>query len=158
MKKNYLFVVFGGLLILFSIGISIFFIHTASIRNLTNLENVLFQSISLTLGIVGSVILGRESSVESAKELIKPYARSAFRRSLSLYNGLYRIATIIQEMKLEPKIRESSILSVLLDKLNVMIGDQIYTANDSLEDWRDIVPEDVAELERRLNKNSGDIK
>ncbi len=37
----------------------------------------------------------------------------------------------------------------VLDLLFVQINEQIGTADDAMEDWRDIVPDEVAELERR---------
>jgi hypothetical protein len=37
----------------------------------------------------------------------------------------------------------------VLDLLFVQISEQIGTADDAMEDWRDIVPDEVAELERR---------
>lgn len=38
----------------------------------------------------------------------------------------------------------------VLDKLESLVIEQIATANDALEDWRDIVPEDVEELRAKL--------
>ena len=35
---------------------------------------------------------------------------------------------------------------MVLEKLEAIVVEQIATANDALEDWRDIVPEDVKEL------------
>jgi hypothetical protein len=39
-----------------------------------------------------------------------------------------------------------------LDLLFVQINEQIGTADDAMEDWRDIVPDEVAELERRATE------
>ena len=37
-----------------------------------------------------------------------------------------------------------------LPKLNALVIEQLATADDALEDWRDIVPEDVEELKQKL--------
>jgi len=45
-------------------------------------------------------------------------------------------------------------------KIEAIIAEQLVTADDALEDWRDIVPEDVKELEQRLaakHKSGGNI-
>src|SRR5262245_40768924 len=83
-------------LILGSVGISIAFCVVAIFRTLTPLENVLLQVFSLGIGLIGSYVLGRESARQAARELVKPHARAAFRRSLSLYRSLSRLAVAIQ--------------------------------------------------------------
>lgn len=35
--------------------------------------------------------------------------------------------------------------------LEGLVRIQLVTADDALEDWRDVVPEDVADLQRRLD-------
>jgi hypothetical protein len=34
--------------------------------------------------------------------------------------------------------------------LEAIVAEQIWTATDALEDWRDLIPEDVEEVERRI--------
>lgn len=138
----------GVLLILASIAVAVFFLVVAIYRPLTGLENVLLQVFSLGIGLVGSYVLGRESARDVAKELIKPHARSAFRRLLSLYASLSRLALAIQTAR--PVSNSETLHSSVLDKLEVIVTEQIATADDALEDWRDIVPEDVEELRTRL--------
>ena len=120
----------------------------AVIRPLTGFESILFQVIILLISIVASYIFGFKSAKSAAKELIKPYARSAFRRLLSLSNGLLRLAATIQKTRL---VSESgTIPTYALDKLEVMATDLIYTSGDALEDWHDIVPEDLKDLWDRI--------
>lgn len=144
----------GTFLVVISIFIGIAFVYVASTRQLTDLENALFQAIALFFGIFGSFILGKESTKSAAKEIIKPYARSAFRRLISLYYGLSRLAQLIEYAKRNNSSKES--LASTIDKIEVMTIDQLATADDALNDWRDIVPEDVEELYNRikLNKNT----
>jgi len=91
MEKRIAGVLFIGALII-AIALSI----AAAKGNLTLLENALLQVLSLGLGLTGSYIFGRMSAREAARDLVQVNARSAFRRLLSLYTSLSRLATAIQ--------------------------------------------------------------
>ena len=120
----------------------------ATSRTLTGPESVLWQSFTLVAGFVGSFIFGRQSAHEAAKELIKSHARSAFRRLSSLYLSLSQVADAIESSH-DFESRED--YQVTLAKLEAFVFNQLATADDALEDWRDIVPEDVEELRQRLS-------
>jgi hypothetical protein len=47
--------------------------------------------------------------------------------------------------------------AVALEKVQVVVRLQIATANDAIEDWRDIVPEDVAALERLSERRNLEV-
>ena len=138
----------GIILVAVALAVAIFFSIVATYRNLTGLENVLLQVFSLGIGLIGSYVLGRESASQAARELIKPHARSSFRRLLSLYRSLSRLATAIQAARQGNNPDPTT--SLILDKLEGMVIEQIATADDALEDWRDIVPEDVKEIRDQL--------
>jgi hypothetical protein len=134
----------GIILIVVALAVAIFFFIVATYRNLTGLENVLLQVFSLGAGLIGSYVLGRESASHAARELIKPHARSAFRRLLSLYRSLSRLLITIRA---DRQINDSdSVTTSILDKLEGIVIEQIATADDAGEDWRDIVPEEVEKL------------
>lgn len=120
-----------------------FFVYIASTRTTTSFENALLQIISLALGIGASYYFGRRSAREAAKEIIRPHARSAFRRVLSLYRSLAR-ASVTIKLSQVPEPEEDS--QVTLAKLDTIVTEQLAAADDALEDWRDIVPDDVREL------------
>ena len=61
-----------------------------------------------------------------------------------MYYGLSRLAQLIEHARRSINFEE--ILASTLDKIEVMTVDQLATADDALNDWRDIVPEDVEEL------------
>ena len=124
------------------------FIYTSIGRNLTTLENTFFQIFTLAAGLVGSYLLGRESATQNARELMKPHARSAFRRLVALYRGLSRIGSEIEVSRLT--LSSDQYLNSCLGKLEGMVTEQIATAADALEDWNDIVPEEVQELKQKL--------
>lgn len=117
-------------------------------RPLTALENVLLQIFTLAVGLVASFVWGRQSAKSAAQEMIKPHARSAFRRLLSLYGSLSRLAAAISNSRPNPEA--VSIPYSVLDKLEAIVVEQIKTADDALEDWTDLVPEDVAEVRKRM--------
>lgn len=137
------------LLVLVSIGILGFFIYVSTTRNLTNLELVISQTFALIIGLFGSFIFGRQSATRAGREVIKPHARSAFRRLLSLYMSISRVANIITMSK-NPRDEDPH---VTLEKVEVIVIEQLATADDALEDWRDIVPEEVDELSRKIHTN-----
>ena len=130
-----------GILLLSSLA------YIAATRNLSGLESVLLQIIFLTIGIGVSFFIGRQSAQKAAKEIIKPHARSAFRRLISLYQSLQRVATTIESSR---KSCCEEDYHVTLGKLEAIVTEQLTTADDALEDWRDIVPEDVNEIHQKL--------
>lgn len=132
-------------LILISVVVAVSFAYVATTRPLTGLESVLLQSLSLFAGLGGSFIFGRQSASEAAREIIKPHARSAFRRLRSLYQSLSRVATTIESVQSV----ESPEYPVVIAKVEAIVIEQIATADDALEDWRDIVPENIKELDSR---------
>ena len=136
-----------SLLIIISLIVSGYFIDVAATRSLTYLEGVLLQLFSLLAGVGGSFIYGRQSAREAARELIKPHARSAFRRLLSLYQSLSRVADVIESSRNSESPEENQ---VTLAKLEAIVVEQLSSADDAIEDWRDIVPEDVQELDQRF--------
>jgi hypothetical protein len=136
----------GILLIVLAIVLSVTFIYISSARKLSDLENTLFQTLSLGLGLFGSYKVG--SSREAAKEIIKPYAKSAFRRLFSLYRSLSRVAGVIEKSR--PTNEDGKVDPSVLYILEAIVTEQLDTADDALEDWRDIVPEEVEEVRSRV--------
>ena len=135
------------LLILASIVILGIFGYVSTLRTLTSLERIISQIFALVMGLFGSFIFGRQLATKVSREVIKPHARSAFRRLLSLYASISRVASIIAMSK------DSEDTYVTLEKVQAIVIEQLTTADDALEDWRDIVPEEVDELSRKLRTN-----
>ena len=139
--------ILAGFLILISLGVSVLVVYTTTTRVLTAVESTIWQVFVLTAGLAGSFIFGRQSAKEAAREIIKPHARSAFRRLVSLYESLSRASTVIE---LTESSESSEDIRVTIAKLDAIVTEQLNTADDALEDWRDIVPEDVEELKQKL--------
>ena len=123
----------------------------AATRDLSSLESVLLQIILLAIGSSISFFIGHRSAREAASEIIKPHARSAFRRLISLYNGLSRAATVIESSQ---SSKSDEDYQVALARLEEIVTEQLTTADDALDDWNDIVPEDVAELKQKLRPST----
>ena len=139
------------LLILISLGVAIYFAYVTTTRTLTGLESFLLQIFTLVTGLVGSFIFGRQSAREAAKEIVRPHVRSAFRRLLSLYQSLSQVAQDIESSK---DCRYIGDYRIILARLEASVREQLATADDALEDWRDIVPEDVEEFRQGLSPDN----
>ena len=109
------------------------------------------QIILLAIGSSISFFAGHRSAREAAEAIIKPHARSAFRRLLSLYRSLSRAANAIESSQ---SSESDGDYQVVLARLEEIVAYQLMTADDALEDWNDIVPEDVKELEQKLRPDN----
>ena len=118
-------------------------------RQLSGLEAVLLQVFTLGFGFVASFIFGQASAEQAGREVFRSHARLAFRRVISLYRSLSRLAAIIaSDMDASD---ENSAGRAALEKLEAIEVEQIATAGDAVSDWRDICPEDVEELLQRTS-------
>lgn len=124
-----------------SISLMVLFGVIATERPLTEVEAIVLQFLTLCSGLFGSYIFGRQTSQNKLKEMMTPYARSAFRRLISLYHSLSRVAGIIEG---------NSDDSLKVYTIRAIVIEQIATANDALADWQDIVPELVDELRKGI--------
>lgn len=146
------------LLILLGVCLAVVFSVVASARQLTGLESTLLQGAGLVSSLVGSFVFGRNSARLQAMEMVKPHARSAFRRVLALYFGLLRVAdAVTRGRSLDAEDEKSRAARSYLRVIEAIVVEQIATVSDALEDWRDIVPEDVEELEARLKARNAEM-
>lgn len=125
--KNFFFVLFVPLLII------LFVVKHNNLnvldRELTTFENILLTIISIAVGILGSYYVGKKSSVQ---ESLRPVGRSAFRRAKNLYLGLNAI------LEYEPS-----------ETISALIQEQIRASIDIMEEWQDLVPEELEDLLRK---------
>lgn len=145
----------AGALIVAAVVVAVAFAIVASERTLTALEGVLLQSFSLVAGLVGSFLFGKVASRQAAREMIKPHARSAFRRLISLFKSLSRVAKIIADAQSTETAKD---YSIALKQLEAVVMEQLATADDAMEDWNDVVPEDVQELKEQLYAQAAEEK
>lgn len=137
------------LLSVISIVFAVYFVYTATTRQLTEVEGVSLQTITWVTGIVASLVFGRMSAAAAARELIRPHARSAFRRIISLYNSISRVAKTVADAQESDQSKDHS---MALARVQAMVTEQLSNADDALEDWRDVIPEAVDELWRPIDQ------
>ena len=117
----------------------------SAMRTLTSLEQVLFQVLILGVSITASWRIGRTSAMSAAQETVRLHARPAFRTVLILYESLSRLS-------LEIHISNERNPDSRLERIESIVNEQIEIGRSALEDWRDIVPEDVEEIESRWSE------
>lgn len=115
------------------------------LRTPTPFETALLQFVILLTGLWGTYIMGKQSALSAARELIRPHARSAFRRTLSLQKSIHNLSLRIERFQNEGDDRR-------LSEIRAVVDEQIVAGNDATEDWRDIIPDDVDEMVRRYGK------
>ncbi len=141
MKDKFHYLLFAACLA----AVAIFVVLTIN-RDPTNFEVVLFQVVILVSGLLGSYIFGRKMEREGADDVIRIHARAAFRRVTALYVSLYRLSEKVEDLKRDGPDHRLNLIQALVDE-------HIRTGQDAMEDWRDIVPEEVDEIERRSARN-----
>ncbi len=142
-------------LVALGIGVAIAVVVVAWQRTtpLTELELILFQVISLGLGLGGSYAFG----VRAASS--PPNARSAFRRVLSLYEAFGRLSATIDERRTVLEQRAGSTNNVPLDAvhdslevISTQVTENLRTIDDAMEDWRDLAPTEVERIQQQANE------
>ena len=121
----------------------------SSKRPLTPLESTLLQVVILATGVSATYLFSQRSAKEAAEQIVKPHARSAFRRVQNLYSGLFYLKGVINRHHEIPTERSAS---QVVDVIEAIVDQQVNTVADAMEDWRDIVPEEVADLKRQLGQ------
>ena len=142
-----------ALLLLFSIGISIILAYTATQRTLSGLESMLWQIFVFAGGLAGSFIFGRQSAREAAREVLKPHARGAARYLVSLYKSILR-ARSVTTMEVSQDLAPSAGDHVIRAYLIATFTEQLATADDALENWRDILKEELEDLIQELRESN----
>lgn len=143
--------ILAGMLIIISLGMMITIIVVAIRRPLSEVEAIAMQAFSLLAALGGSYLFSRQGAENSAKKMFVPHARSALRRIVSLYGGISHVAQLV-DSKDGDRIKDDN--SRLLAIRTIVYG-LIRTANDALEDWREVVPEAVDEVEKNIPENRG---
>ena len=113
----------------------------------TPIESTIWQVFVLTAGLAGSFIFGRQSAQEAAREFLKPHARNAARYLISLYKSVSRAAVMIGPSR-NFESREN--YQVIRAYLIGIFEEQMATADDALENWRDILKEELENLIQEL--------
>lgn len=114
-------------------------ITVSAVRPLSTLELVLWQILSLAVGLFASYRFGQNAAREAARDVVRPHARSAARHLVSLWSSLYRLSKRVEDFR---SVREDYRLEII----QAIIEEQIPISSSAVEDWRDIVAEDIEEI------------
>ncbi len=148
--KN-LYWVLAGLLVFVALGISVFVVYMTTQRTLSPVEGILWQVFVLTTGLAGSFIFGRQSARDAAREILKPHARNAARYLISLYKSVSRAAGAIGSSR---NFESNENYYIIRAYLIGIFGEQMATADDALENWRDILGEELEDLIQKLREGA----
>jgi hypothetical protein len=129
------------------------------------LAAAILQAVTLVFGVYGSYVLGQVSARQAAQDLVRPHARSAFRRMLNLYAALGRLHEAVGQQLtwlsslegMHDKTVNFEHVRASLMLLEAVVIEQIATGEDAIEDWRDLVPDEVAEIERKARERGEDV-
>ena len=139
------------LLLISSITVSIILAYTATKRTLTGLESTLWQIFVFAGGLAGSFIFGRQSARDTAKEILKPHARNAGRYLISLYKSITRAVLVVEPLR---NFESHENYLIIRAYLIAIFTEQLATADDALENWRDILEDEVEDLIQKLRENN----
>lgn len=120
----------------------------------------LLQGFTLILGIGTSYLFGLASAKSAAEEMVRPHARSAFRRVVALFQAFKRLGNSIgaRTAVLEAIAEDHDGMVPIdhvrgaMDFLLMQVFEQTGTAGDAIEDWRDLVPSEVAAIEAQAKE------
>ena len=124
-----------------AVALAVAMVVVSAIRPLSTLELILWQVVSLLLGLSGSYWFGRNAARDSARDVIRPHARSAVRSLLGLRDSLRALSHRIEDYQDEDE-------DYRLEVIQAIVEEQMPVSDSAIEDWRDITPEDVAEIIR----------
>lgn len=135
----------------------------------TALEVGLTEGLVIAItGVTGGLftyIFSRASVESAARGLVKTHSRPAFRRVLHLYAGLQRLGASIDERRriLTAEVDQQggvqlAFVQSALDLLYAEVVEQTATADDAMNDWRDLVPDEVAQIEAVARGNHNGVR
>ena len=123
-------------------------VYLSSQRPLSPAEAIGLQVMILGAGIGASWIISQSSATKAAEETMRLHTRPAFRRVKDLYLSIGRLSDRVREYNTQnPDNR--------LDVIEAIVDEQLGTMDSALEDWRDIVREDVEEIVDRMERTGG---
>lgn len=137
-NSQWIWPVLIGLVVLGSTVVSVLL---ASILNLNS--DVLLQFIFLAIGCGVSYWVGKTSVEKARDEFLKPHARSAVRYLVSLYKSITRAAEVTESAQNFESHENYNVIRVYL--LGIF-GEQLASADDAIENWRDILKEELEDL------------
>lgn len=120
----------------------------------TNTETALWTFILFAVGIAVAFYFGKKSTAEAARDIVRPQAKAAARRLVTLGAGLAAIKAVLDRHRRAAQLtadREGGDVPVedfnlAYDSIEIHIDLQKQMVVDALEDWRHFDPEIANEL------------
>jgi hypothetical protein len=141
----------GALVILVGAVLGIFTVLVGVHTPPNTLATALLQAFTFIVALIGAYIFARPAAEAAAQDVIRVHARSAFRRQAGLYSGLGRL---LDEIDSQLRAADDEKIQLKLKILRAMIIEQAGMSGDALSDWRDLVPEEVAQLEQQTEQKA----
>jgi hypothetical protein len=122
-------------------------------RNATGLEVGLYNFITLVVSIGVSYRVGNQSAKAGAEDVVRPHGTKAVRRLRNLAGGLQDLGASVQQFRRQAKLERdprgfARFFEMMCDSLDLQVRTQIRTVADAMEDWRDVVPDEVRRIEQ----------
>jgi hypothetical protein len=127
---------------------------------LTNLEIGLLQVVFLSISVGTSFLAGRLSLQGALQDAIRPHGAKGIRRIQNLGIGITTFGRVVDlareniEEATDPSTGTvpSDRVMWTLDTLQILIGRELQTAADAVEDWQDVVPDEIRHLRERAQE------
>ena len=123
----------------------------ASKRDLTSLESVQFQAFSLLIGCGVSIWVGKEKNRKESEDTLKSKARDAARYLISFSKSTWRVRNIAS-IELPQQLELHEDYHVIRGALIAISTEQSDRANEALENWRDILGDELEVLIQNLQE------
>ena len=101
----------------------------------------------MSIGLAGSYLLGGVSAKEAAEDIVRPHAKSAFRRVMALYASLGRLHDTMGKVKSTLATTPQAIAAI--ERFQDLVFEQINTSGNTIDDWGDLVPDEVAKIKEQ---------
>jgi NO-binding membrane sensor protein with MHYT domain len=132
-------------------------------KGATHVENALWTFILFAAGVGVSFYVGRRSVRAAAQEVVRPQARGAARRIVSLGKGIRAFSEILRlsrESAEDLATTNNGVVPIehiqlAYDTLDVHVEMQMNSVVDAIEDWREFEPAIINELEVKKTDGGG---
>lgn len=154
----------GAGLVLVSLVLAGLTVYVGTLKHPNTLAAAILQGATLFFGAFAAFIFARASVGSAARELIRPHARSAFRRVRNIYGALGSLLQVLDDQSLtfislrsedSPSMLGYEYVDMTIQMLKYLITAQLSTADDALADWRDLVPDEVRQIEEDARQLEG---
>ena len=158
----------GGGLIIVAVILAAVNVYVGAGKPDNELAGAVLQGIALVFGVYGSYVLGKASAFDARDRITEARALSALRRMLNLYRALgrqrkslsqqmFRLDQLAQQQNPNGRVEIEHVRGSFMT-LEAMVTEQINTAGDALEDWRELLPDEVARIEKQVQEPDGEIQ